>query len=330
MKIGITNYQSVESISFETKGFTAIVGKSNVGKSAILRALSASLFSQSGDFFIRRSKSFARVQVEFPDGLKFDWVKVADGKKSPGLETALGINGKLYTKLGRSGHYDLTKGYGFRVLEVGGFLVRPQVAGQFDKIFLLEFPDTVVAEVFNLISRGDVLVRAKTSLVSDKNKLSTTAKVYEDCVEDLDKRISALSWVEVLMKEVEEIAALQGRVLILESFLGRVSSLEKEVLPDSIKPILGLDPVLSSLVSFIERSSLVKSGIPDLNPLDLNASGLEEAAKLRSWVEVVVENRKLLKRCEEELGTTQSRVLKLEESLSEIKSKFCALCLRPF
>ena len=47
-KVNIKNYQSIKDVSFEVDGFTVIIGKNNIGKSAIIRALEAPLANQAG------------------------------------------------------------------------------------------------------------------------------------------------------------------------------------------------------------------------------------------------------------------------------------------
>ena len=73
MKVEIKNYQSIVSQTLEVEGLTVVVGKSNVGKSALLRSISASWFGQSGDYFIRDGTPNCEVRCVF-DGLEIGWV----------------------------------------------------------------------------------------------------------------------------------------------------------------------------------------------------------------------------------------------------------------
>lgn len=41
VKVSIKNFQSVSDIEFEIHGFTCITGPTNIGKSAIIRAISS-------------------------------------------------------------------------------------------------------------------------------------------------------------------------------------------------------------------------------------------------------------------------------------------------
>jgi len=43
VKIRIKNFQSIEDLEIEVRGFTAITGKTNIGKSAIMRAISSAM-----------------------------------------------------------------------------------------------------------------------------------------------------------------------------------------------------------------------------------------------------------------------------------------------
>lgn len=65
MKLSIKNFQSIASSELDFRGFTCIVGKSNLGKSALLRALRTVLFNDMHPTYIRNGASEAALTVAF-------------------------------------------------------------------------------------------------------------------------------------------------------------------------------------------------------------------------------------------------------------------------
>lgn len=116
------------------RGFTVLTGKSNLGKSAVIRALTGALFGAPGDYYIRDNQKQSGVGLGFKD-LKLKWLKVRTGAAVLGRETSLELNGKKHTKLGRD-HAALTEPFGFKKIKTQYTEICPQIADQMDKPFL--------------------------------------------------------------------------------------------------------------------------------------------------------------------------------------------------
>ena len=67
MKIRVRNYQAIADASLEVEGFTAVTGRSNIGKSGLIRAISAILFGNPGEDYIRRGADFTGGAIDFQD-----------------------------------------------------------------------------------------------------------------------------------------------------------------------------------------------------------------------------------------------------------------------
>ena len=59
-EVEVRNFQSVEHAVFRIEGFTALVGRSNIGKSALVRAVKAALTGATGTDFVRHGGLCAR------------------------------------------------------------------------------------------------------------------------------------------------------------------------------------------------------------------------------------------------------------------------------
>ena len=53
IEVEIQNFQSIDKVAFKIEGFTVLVGRSNIGKSALIRAIHCALTGASGTDFVR-------------------------------------------------------------------------------------------------------------------------------------------------------------------------------------------------------------------------------------------------------------------------------------
>ena len=58
--VEIRNFQSIEKATIKIDGFTVVVGRSNIGKSALVRAVKAALTGAPVSSFVRHSSGCLR------------------------------------------------------------------------------------------------------------------------------------------------------------------------------------------------------------------------------------------------------------------------------
>jgi len=162
MRIKIQNFQRIAKADLLAEGLTVITGPSNRGKSALIRAIQATLFGRSGEDFIRHGETTCLVNLELEND-KISWAK---SRKSGGSAT-LNINGTVYSKLGREGPQPHTEKLGYCELKVREQKIRPQFAAQHDSPFLVSESDTVIAELFKVLGRADVVTEAQDNCRKD-------------------------------------------------------------------------------------------------------------------------------------------------------------------
>ena len=172
-KIRVRNFQAIKDTTIEAEGLTVITGSSNRGKSALIRAIDAMLFGKPGTHFIRRNEKWCGASLINQD-TDIRWRKAAPGAR-PEHASALQLNGTTNTKVGRD-HAELTEPLGFRVLEAGGSRLKPQVAHQLDPLYLLQAPESAVAEVFKALSRVDTVTKAQANAKSDHRSTAALLK----------------------------------------------------------------------------------------------------------------------------------------------------------
>lgn len=256
IKIRIKNFQSIEDLSFEIRGLTCIAGKSNIGKSAIIRSISSAILNNPVIGMVRSGSGYSTVEIECSD-YKIKWEK---GEK--GINR-YHINGKLYDKVG-SKQLEEVSGLGFKSVEIGSGEVNPWLATQFFPIFLLDKPGSQVTEFISEVSRLNVLQNAIT--ISSKGKrdnndeMNTKLAEQKEIQKKLDKLKSIDDIQEIkddLLDQFNSIDEYEQKIAILDNLSKKILFLSNEI--NKISRIDGLsidDNVPQRLVNdFISMKS---------------------------------------------------------------------------
>lgn len=201
MKVRIKDVQSIKDIEFEIKGFTCIVGKSNIGKSAILRSI-RNLFKNKGGL-TRIGAEFSEVEIKDSD-YHIIWKK---GKKHNYYK----INNIEFDKLNKDIPEDLYK-MGIYEVPIGKNKIDVQTNNQFFPLFLIDRNGREAAEVISKVSRLDIISSASKDcsrdLKSDKSKLkfiNEEADNVEKSLKTFDNFDESLSKLSILKNQYNKL-----------------------------------------------------------------------------------------------------------------------------
>lgn len=262
IKVVIDNFQSLEHVEFEICGFTAIAGKSNIGKSAILRAISGSILNIPVSNLVRKDAKYCSVELQSEDW-GFKWEK---GERNV---NRYWVNNKEQPldKVG-FGQTEITENFGFKSIKVGTDSVHPWYASQFHPIFLIDKSGTAITNFISEISRLKVLQDGILINVRQKRRLLDEAKLHEKNIEDLKLKESKLSKLPDLIAlkldlddQFESIEEYAERIVAIEEFIASIQSLTIKVnkfssinqlkLPIPVNPA-AIDRI-SKMVSLLDR-----------------------------------------------------------------------------
>jgi len=342
-EITIKNFQSVASAKFSVDGFTLIIGKNNIGKSAIIRAINAALINQTGSDFIREGTKMTEVSLT-RDGLNIHWNK--------GTKTSYIVNGQSFTALNRSVPAPVLEA-GFKNIETGDLKINPLYAPQFEvngngPVFLLNRPGSQVTDILsevydiNVISNADELcqkeIRAVKGLIKtrtkdqenleeDMKKFEGFDKIKEDMetLKDLENKCSSLrNETEKLSAMITEMTRLEQSVLLLKKIL-------KVQVPDPGETHLTLEAhkwVSSALTELTILSSRVET-LKKVSEVDIpDGSGHEEEIKSVAYLQdtgnklksqaIMVRNLKELGKHLEAVSDMVPKVDSIEESIKAL------------
>lgn len=181
-QIKLVNFQGHRHLTIDVdEQVTYIVGKSDAGKSSIVRALAwLCLGVPSGAKFIQRGRPGCRVELIFDGGLRI--VKTR-GRTKP---TVYKINDKVFKASGNSVPAEVTQ-----LLSVSDV----NFQGQLDQVFwILDNPGQVAKNLNAIVDLQDV----DKSMLWVQSKLRSAraaVAVAEDKITHLKESIESLSWV---------------------------------------------------------------------------------------------------------------------------------------
>lgn len=246
IRIEIHDFQSIDSVVLEVNGFAALVGRSNIGKSAVIRAVRAVLTNAQGTAFVRHGPTCARRLKGVKSckckssvrlvGVDFDilWEKGdADNRYV--------VNGKTYEAVPR-GFPDFLSPW-FQPIKIGDKSMLLQVASQWDPLFLLEASGPAVADVLSDVAQLDRINVASRLVEKDRREVLATIKVRD---KDIQKYRDALS----------HYAGLDGTVEQMES------------LTSDAEPLLGRQKALKAIRRYEEAMRTIEATISHLEPVE--------------------------------------------------------------
>jgi exonuclease SbcC len=281
-KVEITNFQShLDTLLKFHPGINAIIGKSNHGKTAIIRALKWAIRNQPGGngFVSHWAKSEKGNLVDSTE------VTVFKGKNSltrfrNSTDNGYTINKKQFTALGKSGLPE----------EVVSFFGMNEINLQFqmDPPFLIGSTPEQVAkflnEIIDLSDIGIYLSAAESKKRETNKEIKIVSQDIKEVEEDL-QNFHGLEDLENLFERLQKITSMKAR-----------KAIEKEKLENLL-----LDH--QKTTALLDKSK----GLGDL---------IKVHGKLKN---IVLEKDKILKE-QKHLGSQVEKMLKAQETLSRIPS----------
>lgn len=225
-KIRVSNFQSIELEEVEVSGFTTITGRSNIGKTALLRAVTSSIFNKPVGSYLRDPKKPVLVNVQGPD-IDYEWKK---GEKQ--INQYL-INGKTYDKCGTDGLTVLKPDW-FKSIRLGDKDVYPWYAPQFNPLFLIDETSGRISEFFAEFCRIGLITKAIKIATAHKKEQDMLAKHLEAQISRLTESIlkfESLKKYKGIAKDLEEqkisIEQFENGIELRVSYEAKINSSRK-------------------------------------------------------------------------------------------------------
>ena len=222
-KVTARNFQSWKNFNLPVSGFTVIVGPSDRGKSAIIRALRGILRNEVGSNHISYGEKEASVTLEPENGETIQLTR----------------NAKTTTyKIGEEEFSKLAGGIPQHIIDmrcdevdINGIKLDPIFADQFDQQFMLTMSPSELNSIFGLFSSTEKLNAGKKAAAAKNVEFNSNARYLaneilesEGKVEDL-RKLSELfvllnDFINVIVEDIENcevtIASLESLVSLKE------------------------------------------------------------------------------------------------------------------
>lgn len=291
-KLTIRNFQKHKKLEIDFDGqITTICGRSDAGKSAIIRALKWVCTNKpSGDAFIRHGQEGVLVSLQV-DG------HTVSRQRGKGVNS-YSLDGQEYHALGQGGIPE----------EISNLLnINPSLnfQNQMDAPFWFMLSPGEVSKQINQIINLELIDKTLASIASQLRKAKASVSVCEERLEETKKRVSELAWSKEADKELQGLEALYKDIQDRNAYvaLGRDISSEVSRLRSEKDRLSGVSTEGKEVVRLAEE-------------LLRKQENLEE---LKGLVDGIKKHQDSLTRYKEELR-------ELEARLSEEMDGKCPLC----
>lgn len=195
-KITLNNFQAHKNLEIEfSDTVTTIVGPSDVGKSAVIRAIQlVSLNQPAGDAYIKEGTKQAVVELEFEKGK----VKRVRGKG----ENSYSLNEQGYNAFGNDVPETIQKALNISKLNF---------QSQHDAPFWFSETAGEVSRQLNSIINLDVIDTTLANIAASVRKQKTTKEVIEKRIKDLILQRKALKYIKELNSDFKQIESLSSQ-----------------------------------------------------------------------------------------------------------------------
>ena len=191
MQVQIANYQILKKASLEfIPGLNVIVGPSNNGKSSILKAIKALIFTVPGTTPIRSGQSNYTVGIQYNNHI----IILQKGLK----ESMYMVDKEKYSKFGQTTPEIVSNSLNIKELELSGNKVQLNFWDQMNYPFLL---DKSAVDMFKFVvdtGENDKLSTALKTMVSDRQSINKTVDMIQGSINTIDLEI------EEYNKQLEE------------------------------------------------------------------------------------------------------------------------------
>jgi exonuclease SbcC len=323
-RVIMKNFQSHEEtvINFE-KGINAIVGQSDKGKTAIIRAMKWVLYNEPRGFdFVRHGTDECSVTLVMSDG-----IKITRGRKKNKnyyiIEEPGGIKRK-FENMGTGVPAEVIEATGvFKItIDTDKELVL-NLDEQLDPPFLLSETGSVKAKAIGSIVKTHLLDASERDVQKEILQLTSEIKDTEKQLEEKEKEIRTFGDMTSLEKTMNRLEFLLERLKKKNEIVEKLSYLNKKILgiekemEDAGETISQLTMLSHIEISYLQLKDLYRT----------HQSVLGYSNKIRTLGRNIEENEKILSKLQnfEELESKAQQLMTLNQSTQALEQKHKAL-----
>lgn len=314
-KIELHNFQSHEYTEMEfDRGLNVILGNSDVGKTAILRAIKWALYNEpKGDYFIRQGEKEVSVKVTFSNGV------VVERAKTPSKNS--------YFLVDSSGNEMKFEGFGIdvpkEITDVTNMYKVPldnsnnktilNIAEQLDGPFLLNEQASLRASAIGRLIGVNYVDDALRNVVRDNKRTNQEIVELRKNRDDLKEQLDEFSYIKDYKEKYEKITRIRNIIKDLQDRLDLCFKLKENLDKNKIEL-----KEISNLVEKFKNLNKLEIIIPSLENSLLKKNNFEnyfnKIEKTDREIELINSNLNKLK----SLDDLSLRVSKINENKNSL------------
>ncbi len=202
--IELKNFQKHSNLKVDlVDGVNVVYGKSDAGKSCLVRAIDWVCYSGiQGDVIRKEGSKETSVKITLDNGVGIERVKSTSKNR---YILYRDNDKKEYNKIGREVPDDIKNVLGLSQLEVDNESINLNIANQISLPFLLDKPATFRMKLFNKITGSDILDNVFKSLNSDLLGLNRKIKTEKERLEELNDNLKEVNKEKDRLKPIQDI-----------------------------------------------------------------------------------------------------------------------------
>jgi DNA repair protein SbcC/Rad50 len=347
-KLDIQNFQSHENTTLEfSKGVNVIVGTSDSGKTAIIRALRWLVWNRpSGDDFRSSWGGDTYVHAILQYGETFNtFVSRYKGDKGNTYD----LHGAPFVGFGTTVPDEIQEVLGMNEINL---------QQQLDSPFLLSETPGNVAQYFNKIANLDKIDSTQSRINSAIRKINSDIQYYDEQIHKYEQKLKEFPDLAAIQKRLDRLERKDTRLADLNSgvrkvnhILNKIDSIDNEI--DDLDGFVKCESIVNSVLSKLNEKQQLSRDITELKRKLYRASQIDaDTGKLAKIVsaedhvvtllqkytvvnKLVVDTRKLdivvgrVSTLDKTLLKTQENASKLKETFESNFPETCPLCNTP-
>jgi energy-coupling factor transporter ATP-binding protein EcfA2 len=222
IEVEITNYESIAHTKIQIEGFTTLIGRNYLGKSAVVRAINAALTNKDGNNFIRWDEKFCEVHIKYSD-MDILWHK--EDKKSYYI-----INGNEYTKLGKGDPPSEILNAGFKPVVIGDQKINLNYAVQFLPLFLVDKRDTKTADILTSVYGLDRIYKAIDLCNKEQRANINLLRIREKDLQIVKNSLEKYKNFPHIIKKIPDIKVKKRSIDQSKLEISKIKQWEKEII----------------------------------------------------------------------------------------------------
>lgn len=354
-RLTIQNYQSLHDVRLTMGRFTALVGRSSSGKSAVVRALQLLAHNARGTSYVTEGQTLTTVAADFGDHT----IAVRRGKGTSEYVVGTGAMAtEKFTKCGTTVPEQVAALMSFAEVE-GTDL---NFSGQFDAPFLLDVPGSKVAKVLGDLTQVNLLYEASReanrrrrevtgkvkSTGEEVARLRETLQQYRDLPQEAAVITSARQTRDAVAQQAqtaddlraaaERAERVEGLVVLLAEKLDGLPEFDTATLDRLLVTAADADAYVAAADAYVHTESLVHGFAEILDRPRVSGEEIEKVAALATEMEELRQQAEAAEfyaradaLCAERIEAFGRTIAAHEERIEQMfKDHGCPLCERPW